>query len=325
MKTIFQLLAALLLSWAAVASASTPLPARFEWQRVFVDIPLKQGGTISCFTDSGGGGLIISQSVPKRLGLDTTPVTDEATLEAVGPGAVTMAMPAFDGNSGVPQVDGPVIAIEKSPPLMGLAAEDWCFLGSPWFAGHVWTWDYPAHRLALEDANWKSAKKAKPLAVGFKTDPESKQELAFPRITVEIAGEATSMLLDTGASTFLTPSTLDELADNGPPSRATSMIVASRFAALRAAHPNWRVIENAQRKTLSPMIEVPDVRVAGIQVGPVWFTERTDREFHDFMSQLMDAQVEGAIGGNAFRDLVMTVDYPGHQAWFSKSAASARH
>jgi len=58
------------------------------------------------------------------------------------------------------------------------------------------------------------------------------------------------------------------------------------------------------------------VEIAGSRIGPVWFTHRPDAAFHDMMSSMMDARVEGAIGGNVFRHFVMTVDYPGAAAYF---------
>ena len=91
-----------------------------------------------------------------------------------------------------------------------------------------------------------------------------------------------------------------------------------RIARWRAAHPDWPVIEAAQSGTSARMIQVPDVRVAGIQVGPVWFTERPDRNFTVGMSGDMSGPVEGALGGNAYRDLSMTVDYPNGRAAFFK-------
>ena len=64
------------------------------------------------------------------------------------------------------------------------------------------------------------------------------------------------------------------------------------------------------------MIEVPAVEIGGASVGPVWFTWRPDKNFHDYMSGMMDGRVEGAIGGNALAHFVMTVDYPGAAAYF---------
>lgn len=115
---------------------------------------------------------------------------------------------------------------------------------------------------------------------------------------------------------MLTPSALAQLGDGGPAQRATSMIADSVFQAWRRDHPDWRVIEQAQAGTGSAMIEVPWVELAGWRVGPVWFTHRPDANFHEFMSSMMAARVEGALGGNALGHFTMTIDYPRSQAWF---------
>ena len=64
------------------------------------------------------------------------------------------------------------------------------------------------------------------------------------------------------------------------------------------------------------MIEVPYFSVAGFRIGPVWFTERPNANFHEYMSQWMDRRVDGALGGNVFRFFRVTVDYPAAVARF---------
>ena len=49
----------------------------------------------------------------------------------------------------------------------------------------------------------------------------------------------------------------------------------------------------------------------------MWFTERPDKNFHDFMSKYTDQRVEGSAGGNIFARFVMTIDYPDRVAWFT--------
>lgn len=43
-----------------------------------------------------------------------------------------------------------------------------------------------------------------------------------------------------------------------------------------------------------------------------------DKIFHEFMSQWMDRRVDGAIGGNAFATLKISVDYPNGVAVFER-------
>lgn len=132
------------------------------------------------------------------------------------------------------------------------------------------------------------------------------------------------MLLDTGATTWLTADAVAALGNGGPAVRATSMIKASRIVRWRAEHPTWRVIETAQRGSGARMIEVPNVTIAGIEVGPVWFTERPDANFTSVLSTMMTGPVEGALGGNALRSMRITIDYRHARAWFEEQGSGRK-
>ena len=210
-----------------------------------------------------------------------------------------------------------MIVSPKTSQITGWPDQGDGILGQAWFGGHIWTWDYPAQKFLLENADFAPSKDAHSVPLTFKTGADGKRENNFPRIVVKIDGTDVPLLLDTGAETYLTTAALAALNDGGPQFRATSMIVASLFDAWHKKHPDWRVIEDAQTTTHSPMIEVPRVDIAGVAVGPVWFTKRGDDAFHKFMSGMMAAQVEGALGGNALGHFRMTIDYPRAMAWFA--------
>jgi hypothetical protein len=299
---------------ALPALARTRLDATFASDRVIVATPGTDGGSLRFYTDTGGGITLIYDQAAKRLNLTATP---------------TAGAEAADFPPSFRRLESPLpVAANPEPPLpafvgpnlietMGGPAESDGFLGNQWFAGHIWTWDYAAKTLTLEDDDWHPSAGSKVLPIGFRKPTPGKPTPAFPRIIVSLAGEPTSMLLDTGTETLLTPKAIEAIG-GGPALRATSMIVSSRFEAWHAAHPDWPVIEAAQVRTGARMIRVPDVVLAGFQVGPVWFTERPDANFHGMMSASMDAQVEGAIGGNAFRTLHITVDYRASRAAFAR-------
>ena len=101
----------------------------------------------------------------------------------------------------------------------------------------------------------------------------------------------------------------EALSDDRAATRATSFITDELFQKWHADHPGWRVIEEAEVGTGEAMIEVPEMRIAGYTVGPVWFTRRADRNFHEYMSQWMDRRIDGALGGNALREFRVTLDY----------------
>jgi peptidoglycan/xylan/chitin deacetylase (PgdA/CDA1 family) len=192
-------------------------------------------------------------------------------------------------------------------------------LGQQWFADRVWTFDYPNKRLLLRaDGDLPEGKAEHRVSLGFKASPSGKRAMHFPRIQVSIDGEAVDLLFDTGASTELTEAALSVLKDRRPAVRATSFITANLFEKWRKRHPEWRVIEGAEARSNEAMIEVPKVVVAGHTVGPVWFTRRADKNFHEYMSQWMDKRIEGALGGNALYYFRVTVDYPRSVAVFEK-------
>ena len=312
------LIAIALIAALSVSSAPTAaghrLDAAFHADRVIVTLPVRGGTALRFYTDTGGGGTLIYPDAASRLKLGTAPITGPAAEEfpksfrrLVGDVPVTGAL----------RPPPPVYVAPDFIAAMGGPAEADGFLGSAWFAGGIWTWDYPRQRLTREDDRWTPPRTATIVPVHFKPGGAGGQAPAFPRIVVMLAGEPVSVLLDTGAETLLTPAAVGRVG-GGPALRATSMIVSSRFEAWHVAHPDWPIVDGAQMKTGARMIRVPDVAIAGFPVGPVWFTERPDAAFHGMMSSAMDAQVEGAIGGNAFRTLRMTVDYRGARAAFER-------
>ena len=310
-----------LLLWLSTAPVlAQVLPARFEGDRVYLQASDGLGQELRLYTDTGGG-LFIKQAAVERLSLISEPLTDPLALREVGDRARTTRLPTFALAAFIPPplADGGrmmVLPAELAGRQLPGTSDDDGMLGQAWFDGRIWTWDYPGQVFRLELPGWKPAAEARRLPLGFKTDAQGQRQAAFPRMEVGIAGKTYSLLLDTGAMTVLNPSALMALGEDGPAERATSMIADSVFRAWRKAHPEWRVIEDAQAGMGSAMIEVPEVIIAGYKVGPVWFTHREDRNFHDFMSSFMDARVDGALGGNAFRHFVMTLDYPGAAAYF---------
>jgi lysophospholipase L1-like esterase len=297
------------------AGARQQLDANFIADRVLVDAPLANGQSIRFWSDTGGGTTILYDRRVKKFALETQPVSGKMT-DDMPPNARQLAHPLALAPSAFPAPPNPIMVMPDQLAPMGMPADSDGNIGQNWFAGHIWTWDYPHGTLTIEKPGWQPAPAAHVVRVTFREATRTMPALHFPRLTVVIAGEPTSVLLDTGATTILTPEA--QALIGGPRLRATSMIVASRIAAWRKAHPDWRVIEHGQSGTGSTMIEVPDVKVAGFEVGPIWFTSRPDSNFHEMMSGGMDAQVEGAIGGNAFHSLRMTVDYLHGRAAFTR-------
>ena len=306
----------LLHAFPIVASAglAVTIPTRFETDRVYVELTTASGVRLELYTDSGGGNLVISRGAAARLGLEVSRSGDPEVQAELGPDSGIATSPALA--PGLPALPKIAFVVPKAVQIPAWPEQGDGFLGAPWFAGGIWTWDYPGRRLIRQpdEAMVEAGEHVVPIA--FKVDPDGKRPTSFARLSIRVDGKQLPMLLDTGAETLLTPDALAEIGDGGLAMRAASMVAASIFDDWHHSHPDWRYIPNGQAETHASMIEIPSVEVAGFATGPVWFTRRSDANFHDFMTPMMDARVEGAVGGNVFRFFEMTVDYPAARAKF---------
>jgi len=323
---VFAVPAALLLAACASSpeapAASDPavhvLRADYQADRWYVEATAANGAALRFFTDTGGGFIIHADSAA-RAGLEVRTVGEGADAGRLAP------FPTFKPDAALPPpiadtrgeaFRNQLFVAERSPQSDGFGDG---MLGQEWFGGRVWTFDYPRHVLAWHEAATDSRfDPAHTVALGFRNEGGVRSS-NFPRIDAEIAGETLPFLFDTGATLALSDDALARLGDGGAKVRGTSFITAEVFDRWRAKHPEWRVLERAEDNPgAAPIIEVPELTIAGHTVGPVWFTRRPDSAFHEFMSQWMDRQVEGALGGNAFRWFRIDVDYPGARASFRR-------
>lgn len=311
---------ATLFSVHAVAQSRMLLPTAYEAGHFYATPELVNGKTMRLVVDTGGGGTkglyVIKAPAARRLGLGTI------KCALGGETAELIKAPAFRSGKGLPVSSNTpchsaafVIPAEKGMP----DTEDGQ-LGAGYLPEHVWTFDYPAKQLWLEPATWQAPSGAHRTALGFQTNAQSASGMA--RITLKVDGQPLDLLLDTGATAK--PTTAGKEASGTPTEHGigvTSYITTNVLERWHKAHPDWRIVENGDDlggpKHKERLIEVPKVEIAGWSVGPVWFTERSDRAFHDYMSSYMDKQVEGSVGGNVFGHFVMTLDYPHSTAYFS--------
>lgn len=307
-----------LIAWTQESKAPlhtpTKIPVDYSADRFIVQPVAIDGNALRLLADTGGG-LFVVDSAVKRLGLSPREVTRK------GEKFKEVKLPKFKPEASIPSPefnDGwmPVYPDQELPidneNLSGM-------VGQAWFAGHVWTFDYPTHSLWL----WPNGQSPEQhngheLSLGFPTNNSGQRGANFPRIQALINGQAEELLFDTGATTTLSPKLLEVLNDHGPKTRATSFITHSTLTKWHQAHPEWKMIEDQSAKRDKVMIQVPKITVAGYTVGPVWFTERPDYNFHEWMSQFMDKEIDGALGGDALRFFKITVDYPNAKAFFER-------
>lgn len=300
---------------ATAAATAQVVPTDYEAGHFYATPRTTAGQSLRLLVDTGGGGAAgmywITATAANRLHLVARPCKADASIE-VAPA------PTFAPGRSLPPPVGPCgrsVMVSKLP--YGMDGQ----LGAAYLGTRTWTFDYPAHRLVAEADGWKPAAKAHAAPLGFRRNAGPGIDLYFARIVARIDGQPIDFLLDTGATAHPTAagkqaSGIETVHGDG----VTSYITTSQLERWHAAHPDWRVVEQGDDlggpAHATRLIEVPALVVAGWRVGPVWFTERPDANFHQFMAQMMDKPPEGALGGNVFRHFRMTLDYPKATAWF---------
>ncbi|MCA9753663.1 MAG: hypothetical protein KC591_15820, partial [Gemmatimonadetes bacterium] len=282
----------------ATLSKPIALPAELREDRFFVRPVTETGRPCRFYTDTGGGGFF-SPAAAEDLATD-------------GAGASTgIRLPRFRPEAWIPTYPHPIQAFGVSEDVHDYGVEPLDgMLGAKWFADRVWRFDYGAGRLELCHPDFHPSEGVS-IPLGLSQDDEGRRTGCYPRIDVEIDGETIPMLLDTGAMIRLTAAAATGLGLPANHVQATSFLIQSHFERLRSRHPDWRTIEQADANAGGePMLEVPAVRFAGAEFGPIWFTRRPDANFVERMSRWTDRTVEGALGGNALKFFRFTLDYP---------------
>ena len=183
----------------------------------------------------------------------------------------------------------------------------------------VWTFDYKEEELIMHQSYDKDDQSDKNVInFTFQKNGDGKHTHHMPRVQAEVAGEKIDFLFDTGATTFPNMDALKQMNLSRSSTLGTSFITQSKFEEWREKHADWKVIEQGERFTGAHYIEVPEVKIAGHTVGPVWFTMRPDQAFHQNMSAMMDKKVEGALGGSLFQYFKITANYPEEHVKFNK-------
>lgn len=311
------LFAALLLASPAVAAddaAAQPLPytlpARMEHDRFFVEARAADGKVLQLFTDTGGGMFLATTGADKlKLPYAAPPAGSEA------PAGMT-PWPRYAG-AWIPRPlragDDYQLPIVGAPPNMQLDG----MLGAPWFGGRTWEWDYRAGTLRiLPTGALPKADAAHVVKLGVQLGDSGVQTTHFMRLPARVDGTELQFLFDTGATFRLDEAAAAELGDAAVRERAGSFITTTVMQEWRTKHPDWPYLAQGDGK--AAMIQVPEVEVAGFRTGPVWFSARPDAAFHQYMAQWMDRPVDGALGGNAFAGMRITVDYPSATAVFER-------
>jgi hypothetical protein len=297
------------------------IPTRYAEHRFIATPVTLDNVTLSLFTDSAGALFLYEDTVGQ---LRLSPETLKGASDD-GRDLTVVALPRFKPEAAIPpplggNYEGRVFVFPRreNAPQNSMSRTDG-MLGQQWFAGRVWTFDYPNQTLLWRaPGDLPAHDKSQEVKLAFKARASGKRANNFARIPIEVDGETIDFLLDTGATNVLSEDALKQIGDGRPAERAASFLVRSVFEKWHKRHPDWRALENVKTLTGSAMIEVPSITIGGFKVGPVWFTVQSDVGFQSVMGPLMDRRVDGAIGGSALHYLRMTVDWPNALAVFER-------
>jgi len=273
--------------------------ARYYNNIIFLDLITEENDTLIFYTDTGGGKIVFPYAVEKlNLSIDSTNNNGNVSEK------IDLA-PSFS------KYDIPPPAGSQYVYRTGESSKYYNagMLGSIWFEGKIWAFDYINRKLSvLDNIHWDKLPKENVVELGFMKNDEGLHLTHFPRIPIVVDGDTIQTLLDTGAHMILSDE--GQSYFNGEENVASSFIIASIFDKWVQNHPDWIVVKGADERMSADIIKVPKVSIGGHTVGPVWFAKRDDTNFTEYMSQWMDSPIEGAIGGSCFRYFnTMIIDY----------------
>jgi hypothetical protein len=319
---MLRVLMALAAAWGCicVAEGATVVPTVYEAGHFYATPTTRDGKSVRILFDTGAGGsnYFITRDAAARLKLKASSCT--AAPHSADSQITFVARPDYVTGAALPRATdhcGDVLVIAKPP---GFDNADG-IAGGRYLEGRIWTFDYPAHELRVEDDHWRPSLTTHSTKLGMQRDAAGALVSAYPRVTIDVDGAPIDVLLDTGATaqpTQAAQALMKIPTVNGL--GVASYITRSIMNRWHAAHPEWPMVNAADafdKRSATRAIQVPDVVIAGWVVGPIWFTERADANFESFMSAYMDRTVHGAVGANVLDAFVMTLDYRKSKAWLA--------
>jgi hypothetical protein len=309
------------------------LPSTFlDGARFMVKLPLPSKDTLLAYCDTGGGISMLMPSLKDHP--EIAPMVKKGLVKGLMPIDYVL-LPNLLGNKEFPQPTTTPNFILRKPfsmvkepylviPSLNEALQQKidkmprldAFLGQGFFMGNAWTFDYPKQEVWV-NTPIKSADSIKPnvLPLGFKKNNHGVAVYGHPSMSIEIDGAKIDVLFDTGAS-FVLSDKGKEYFNTEKNTLAGSFIAASIFDQWRTDHPDWKYYPESDGN--QGIIEVPSVKVAGYEVGPVQFSRRPDRVWSEMMAQSMDKVVKGAIGGSLLKHFKIKIDYNSELVQFQK-------
>lgn len=317
MKKIFMgavCMAAVSLASAKGLDKRQQVPAVYEAGHFYITVPTHGASPLRLLVDTGGPGgsglFVLQATAAKRLDLKTSDCQmGDSSFKVV---FLPLNLQNVLAPSRETPCDASAFLIDRD---LGTDHADGV-IGAGYMPDQIWTFDYPQQSLWREAATWHANDKRHVIPLALQRDSKGRTS-GFPRVELRVDGETLPMLLDTGATAKATPAGAKATGEASVRGfGVTSYAPSSLINHWHARHDDWKIIEDGDGFIPHMrLIRVPDVEIAGWSIGPVWFTERADKNI-DNLSTYMDGPVKGAAGANILQHFKMTLDYPADQAAF---------
>jgi hypothetical protein len=282
-------------SWNGQPASTTKsgaVPIDLQDNRVFINLTVARADgslrKVRFQVDTGGGAMILSESLENDLGLKHSgPVVNDKGKRVqmvIAPKVRIDAMPL--DLTGVPVI---VPVGSKGEFTPGSGAEG--FLPARVLRKYDVVFDYPAREFTMAQPGvLQHRRTAVPSPIGEKS--------GFPRIELTVDGEKYAFLLDTGA--------------------AFTMVSETVLAKWRAAHPEWPHCTGAAGAAnmiggsfdaQAEMVRVPQMQWGTLDLHGTGIVSRPAGIFEKWMTSMMPSPIVGAIAGNVLRTFRVEIDY----------------
>ncbi|MBV8370028.1 MAG: hypothetical protein JO036_14035 [Candidatus Eremiobacteraeota bacterium] len=300
---------AVLLALASTPPAITPVSGTVAGNVVVLTPADAVHRTLRVLLDTGGFDLIESDAVT-RFGLERVPIELRSGRRE------TVVFPDWIGTSFPPPATRWLVA-RPNALRDGFAAPVDATLGPAYLLEHTLTVDYPHRTIALGTPPDGGAAVPLTLAVG-RPAAEGVPPEVYALVGVNVAGEALTMLLDTGATARVRDAVKRSVED-GEPIHQVCLIESAVLQRWHRAHPRWTFMESAfdvagdRDGSASAAILVPELRIGDLRAPPTWFVERRDASTFAALSKAFGKPVSGDLGGDALRRWRVTFDLHGER------------
>jgi hypothetical protein len=291
-----------------VGSKKAPqvLKAQFQNGLIYAQVPTSTGGTLKLLANTSGGAYLLESAINNNNLKRVSDLQGNAFIK----------MNDLLSQAGWPTINREktlVIRDDEAKLESGIDGE----LGQAWFANYCWKFDYSSQSLVWNEYEL-SASASNTVPVLFLEGDDGSRKSNLPLVFATIEGVEMPFIIDTGAKVEPTAEASAAMGTYQEEPVATSFIIEFIFDHWSTIHPDWEVVEKADKNLGNvKMIRVPEVTIAGQTTGPVWFCTRPDVNYLEYMSRFTQIPAMGSLGGNFLQGFQMTIDYPNKLAQFA--------